>query len=82
MSLACPTAENNCLAETASSLRCIFNSLRPDATAPDDMTIISTPALCSLAIWSVRADMRVMSSVPSGRARTLLPIFTVIRLRL
>lgn len=34
MSLACPTAENNCLAETASSLRCIFNSLRPDATAP------------------------------------------------
>ena len=39
----------------------------------------SAPDLCSSAIWSTSADIRVTSNVPSRRAKTLLPTFTAIR---
>ena len=81
MSRTCPTAEYICRADTSSSLRPRLRSRpRPEATAPDETIIISAPAACSAAIWSTRADMRVVSGVPLSRVSTLLPIFTTMRL--
>lgn len=60
-------------------LFCGCTSLRPEATAPEEIRMISTPDLCNSAIWSTSADIRVTSSVPSRRVNTLLPTFTAIR---
>ena len=57
----------------------LCTSLRPEATAPEEIRMISTPDLCNSAIWSTSADIRVTSSVPSRRVNTLLPTFTAIR---
>ena len=82
MSLACPTAENNWRDDIGS--RCFFKvgepfiSLRPEATDPDVTIITYMPCLYMQAIWSVNADILVMSRDPSVRVRTLLPIFITI----
>ena len=52
---------------------------KEEAMAPEEIRMISTPDLCSSAIWSTSADIRVTSNVPSRRAKTLLPTFTAIR---
>jgi hypothetical protein len=72
-------AENNWRWSTLSSFFCGCTSLRPEATAPEEIRMISTPDLCNSAIWSTSADIRVTSSVPSRRVNTLLPTFTAIR---
>src|SRR5699024_7814872 len=81
MSLACPTAEKSWRWSTLSNFLVGCTSLRPEATAPEETSIISMPALCSSAIWSTKADMRVTSRVPSRRVKTLLPILTAILLK-
>ena len=78
MSFTCPTAEKSCRWSTLSSRRTDCTSLRPDATAPEETRMTSMPRRRKPATWSTSADMRVTSSVPSSRVRTLLPTLTVI----
>ncbi len=56
------------------------SSPRPEATAPDDTSITSIPGASQFGhLVDDRALMRVMSSIPSARVSTLLPIFITIR---
>lgn len=76
--MACPSAENSWRCATLSSLRLTLTSPRPLAIAPLDTRMTSMPCPRSHAIWSVSADMRVISSFPSSRVSTLLPTLTTI----
>ena len=46
--------------------------LRPEATAPDETSIVSMPARWRRASWSTSAEMRVVSGRPSSRVREML----------
>ena len=82
MSRTWPTAENSWRCSTGSSL-CAApprpSRLRPQATAPLDTSSTWAPSARTAWTWSTRDEIRVTSSVPSGRVRTLEPILMTMR---
>ena len=76
-----PTAEYSCRCSTGSSFRAAPprpSRLRPHATAPLDTSSTWAPSARMAWTWSTRDEIRVTSSVPSGRVRTFDPILMTI----